>query len=142
MQRAVRGATGERVSDRVHQEQVRRAREQEASAASRSVLVDQRLDGEEEVGLPLDLVERQRRVPLKQVVGRLGGLLTHPEVVQREVRTVRERLAFLGQRALARLASSGEHDHGERLEVGVQGGVDQSGTVGGHGVARIHPARG
>ena len=62
VEHAVGGPPGERVGDALHEQEVRRAGEQEPPGPARALAIDDRLDREHEPGLTLHLVQNHRRM--------------------------------------------------------------------------------
>ena len=104
----------ERLRYAVHQQQVRGAGEEEAPVAARAVLVHRALDGEEQLGLALHLVQSEPGRPPEEVPGGEPGVFPNLQVVERDVETIREKRLGPGQGALAGLAGAHQHDDRRR----------------------------
>ncbi len=121
MEGEVAGATGEGLRDGGHEREVGRAGEDEASL--RPVLIHSPLDGDEQFGATLDLIEDDR---LGEEGFRVGsGAGEGSEVIEGPVSVITGDAGFvLDERGLAGLAESGEDDNGEGFEGPEEPGCD------------------
>ena len=120
MEGEVAGATGEGLRDGGHECEVGRAGEDEASHGP--VLVHRPLDGDEQFGATLDLIEDDGLGKEGLRVGTGAG--KDSEVIQGPVSVVTGDGGFvLEERGLAGLAKSGEDDNGEGPEGAEEVGV-------------------
>ena len=110
------GTAGKRLADRRNCQKVRRAGQQET--ARRRVDIDSLLDGPHDpVSAELDLVDHQRMVLVKQEAAGVGQSgLPGGVVVQRCVRAATLCGHHPGQRRLAALPGTVEHDHSEVVQ--------------------------
>ena len=104
-------ATGQRLRDPPHHQQVRRGGEHEATAAAWSVVVHRALHTHEQIRITLYFVQRQPQCAPDQFVGRLARLFLHIRVVEREIAVLRKSGFGLHERALAGLPGTHDHDH-------------------------------
>lgn len=109
------GASGQALGSARHPEHVARPGEQEAAGAA--VTIDRGLDGEEQSGSPLHLVDREQPRPglrdeFSGITDRRGA---HIIVIQGDDRRRLRARELAGERALPDLTRTFDHDSRERL---------------------------
>ena len=87
--------------------------------------VDGEFDGVQEVGLALDLVDGDGLMAADEELGIASGGVQGVEIVQCDEASISRR-EFLGEGALAGLASAGDDDGGHDAEAVVEGGRDEA----------------
>ena len=108
----VGGPTGQGLGHLAHEQQIRGAREQKGALAA--LPVHGPLDGEEQVGRALDLVQRQAVPLVQQDVGSVPGPRLEIQIVQGQIAARARRGEVLDQGALPRLPGPRE-DHDREL---------------------------